>query len=291
MVKGITTLPKRKMFPASVLLPNESEIYSRLLEANLSQGPKGRGRSRPEHTQQALFAEKLRRDNFKKPLFHPHPTAHREGIAAHQELRTLRSVTDKLQDMLRGITQAPQIQKATIANVSQALEESAIPPQLARTTSRARAGRGAPGSPGGVSAPGTPGVAAPGTPGTQAKASAAQAKAAAAQAKADAAQTKADAAQVKVIQEQVREMAAQGKAPAKAPVKAKAPPPKAPQRRSPTPENRQPTRRSPTPQDRRANRRSPTPQDRRRAYIPAQPYENEEEWRERRRRNDLAGHR
>jgi hypothetical protein len=109
MVKGITTLPKRKMFPASVLLPSESEIYSTLLEANLSQGPKGRQRSNPEHTQQALFAEKLRRDNFKKPQFHPHPTAHREGIAAHQELRNLRSVTDKLQDMLNGLTNAPQI--------------------------------------------------------------------------------------------------------------------------------------------------------------------------------------
>jgi hypothetical protein len=109
MAKGITTLPKRKMFPASVLLPSESEIYSTLLEANLSQGPKGRQRSNPEHTQQALFAEKLRRDNFKKPQFHPHPTAHREGIAAHQELRNLRSVTDKLEDMLKGLSTAPQI--------------------------------------------------------------------------------------------------------------------------------------------------------------------------------------
>jgi hypothetical protein len=109
MVKGITTLPKRKMFPAGVLLPSESEIFTAQLEANLSQGPKKKGRSNPEHTQQALFAEKLRRDNFKKPLFHPQSTAHRESIAMHQDLRNLQSVTDKLQAMLHGLSNAPQI--------------------------------------------------------------------------------------------------------------------------------------------------------------------------------------
>jgi hypothetical protein len=103
------------MFPASVLLPSEGEIFTAQLEANLSQGAKkGQQRSKPEHTQQALFAEKLRRDNYKKPLFHPHTTAHRESIAAHQELRTLRSVTDKLQVVLEGISKASQIQKAAL---------------------------------------------------------------------------------------------------------------------------------------------------------------------------------
>jgi hypothetical protein len=120
-VKGITTLPKRKMFPASVLAPSESEIYSKLLEANASQGQR---RSNPEHTQQALFAEKLRRDNYKKPEFHPHPTAHREGIAAHQELRNLRSVTDKLQEVLKGLSNAPQIQQTTIASIKDSMKDN-----------------------------------------------------------------------------------------------------------------------------------------------------------------------
>jgi hypothetical protein len=124
MTKGITTLPTYKMFPAGVLLPSESEIYTAQLEANLSQGKKGR--SNPEHTQQALFAEKLRRDNTKKPDFHPHPTAHRESISAHQDLRNLRSVTDKLQDVLKGISNAPQIQQTTIASIKDSMKANVM---------------------------------------------------------------------------------------------------------------------------------------------------------------------